>query len=261
MMAAVMRVVAAARAQGRQTAFVVAPREPERILRQRGMTDFRFRQEGHATPDSVAAEWLRACGSWVRLGQHTLDDELGGDRQSAVVQQRTQLCLLHARLEREQRAHLRVAVLLDHEHQLLLLEEFLHFVAERERAQAHVVSLDAVVRKDVERLAHRAIGAAVGHHRDVDVRVLLDDGLRHQPLRRGELAREPVEHDLVFGGIFGVHAVLRVAGAAREVRALRMHAGQRAIRECRRRPRRDSDGISRAWRSRPCRSTLPRSGT
>ena len=45
-----------------------------------------------------------------------------------------------------------------------------------------------------------------------------------------ELAREPVEHDLVFGGILGVRAVLRVARAAREIRALRMHAGQRAVR-------------------------------
>ena len=54
--------------------------------------------------------------------------------------------------------------------------------------------------------------------------------LRHQPLRRGELAREPVEHDLVLGGVFGVAAVLVVARAAREVRALRMHARQRAVR-------------------------------
>ena len=45
-----------------------------------------------------------------------------------------------------------------------------------------------------------------------------------------ELARQPVEHDLVLGRILGVRAVLRVAGAAREIRALGMHARQRAIR-------------------------------
>ena len=130
------RVVAAAGAQRRQPAFVVAAREAERILRQRGMTDFRFRQEGHATPDLAAApDRFELAGLGFDFGEHALDDELGGDRQAAVVQQRAQLRLLDAGLEREQRTHLRVAVLLDDEHQLLLLEEFLHVLAERERAQ------------------------------------------------------------------------------------------------------------------------------
>ncbi len=76
---------------------------------------------------------------------------------------------------------------------------------------------------------HGAVGAAVGHERDVDLRVLVDDRRRHQALGRGELAREAVEHDLVLGRVFRVRAVLRVARAAREVGALRMHARQRAV--------------------------------
>ena len=63
------------------------------------------------------------------------------------------------------------------------------------------------------------------------VPVRLDDRRRHQRLRPLELAQQAVQHDLVFGGILGVAAVLVVTRAAREVGALRRHARQRAVRD------------------------------
>ncbi len=49
MMAPVIEVVAAARAQGRDLALVVAVRVAERVLRQRGMVEFGFGDVGHDT--------------------------------------------------------------------------------------------------------------------------------------------------------------------------------------------------------------------
>ncbi len=57
----------------------------------------------------------------------------------------------------------------------------------------------------------------------------VDDCLRHQCLGGVELALQAIEHDLIFGRVFGVAAVLRVTRAAREIGALGMCAGQRAI--------------------------------
>ncbi len=56
------------------------------------------------------------------------------------------------RLGQQQRLQLRVAVLLDDEHVLVLLEELPHLLAERERADAAVVGMDALGGQPVERL-------------------------------------------------------------------------------------------------------------
>ena len=154
------RVVAATGAQGRERALVIAPREAERVLRQRGMGDLGFGDESHAVlraarPAATARTRQRGSVSHGRplrlrrtarlqLRQHSLDDEARGDRQAVVVQQRAQLRLLDRGLEGEQRAQLRVAVLLHHEQQLVRRQELLHVLAEGEGAHPHVVDADAV---------------------------------------------------------------------------------------------------------------------
>jgi hypothetical protein len=105
-------------------------------------------------------------------------------RQATVVQQRAQLFLGHARLERQQRAQLRIAILLDDEQQPVIGQELLDFLAEREGAHAHVVHLHAARMQDVERLVHGAIRTADRDDRDVGARILLDDRPRHDTSSR-----------------------------------------------------------------------------
>src|SRR6187455_1896961 len=96
-------------------------------------------------------------------------------------------------LDREQALELRVAVLLDHEDPLVLLDELGHLVAERVSAYPAVVDLDAARREPVERLADRNIRAA-----DADEPPLRslgrasDDRLRDELRRGAPLFREPI---------------------------------------------------------------------
>src|SRR5262245_3560234 len=74
------RIVAAARAQRRQRAFVIAPREAERGLGQRRVADLRFRQESHAAPPEVfavagTASGLRVLGSTSASTPLTMNSE------------------------------------------------------------------------------------------------------------------------------------------------------------------------------------------
>ena len=146
------------------------------------------------------------------------------------MQQRAQFRLLDLRLERQQRTHLRVAVLLDHEHEAVGGEELLDLVAEREGLDPQVVERNALAAQHVERFAHGTVGAAEGDQRDLDARILLHQRCGHELPCGGELAQQPVEHDLVIGRVLGVGAELRVTRAAREVRALRVHAREGTIR-------------------------------
>src|SRR4030095_10699341 len=110
-------------------------------------------------------------------------------------------------------------------------EEFLDFLAEWEAAHAHVIRLNATALEDVERFEHRAVAAAERHDANVVRALACERSFRHELLRRVELPFQAIEHDLIVSRVLGVSAVLRVTGAAREIRALRMHAGQRAIRD------------------------------
>src|SRR6185437_14726485 len=109
------------------------------------MGDLGFGEKRHV--DSCAALGARALGSLGRralqiarpnLLQHSLDDEGGGDRQAAVVQKRAQLRLLHARLQCEQAAELRIAILLDYEYHAMIGEEALDILGEWEGPHTHV---------------------------------------------------------------------------------------------------------------------------
>src|SRR5256886_17008103 len=91
----------------------------------------------------------------LELREHALDDERGGDRQPAVVQERPQLRFLHSGLEGEEGAQLRVAVLLDDEEPLVSREEALDVLAEGERAHPHVVDPDAAALQEIGRASCR----------------------------------------------------------------------------------------------------------
>jgi hypothetical protein len=165
------------------------------------------------------------------LGEHGFDDLPRGHRQAAVVQDRMKLVLFHRGLERDQGLQLRVAILLNDEDLLVRRQESVHFAAERERADPHVVDRDAALRKDVHGLACRAVAAADRDQADRVGAGALDDRPGHQRPGPVELADQPVEHELVVGRVLGVTAVLVVSGAAGEVRALGRHARQRPVRD------------------------------
>ena len=145
------------------------------------------------------------------------------------MEQRAQLRFVHFGFEREQRAELRIPVLLHHEQQSMRGEETLHVFREGEGSHTHVVHAHAFFLEHVDGFVDRPIAAADRDDADVAIRSGVDDGARHELLGRLPLAQEAVEHDLIFRGIFGVSAVLRVTRAAGEVGRFRMHARHRAI--------------------------------
>ena len=71
-------------------------------------------------------------------------DEAGGDRRAVVVQDRHQPRRIDAAFVDQQRAQLRVAVLLDHEHEVVLGDEVGDVLVEREGAHAQHVEPMAV---------------------------------------------------------------------------------------------------------------------
>src|SRR4029079_19779066 len=97
-------------------------------------------------------------------------------------------------LDREQALELRVAVLLDHEDSLVLLDELGHLVSEWVGAYPAVVDLNATRRDSVERLADRTLRAA-----DADESPLRrlgrasDDRLRNELRGRAPLLSEPID--------------------------------------------------------------------
>src|ERR1044071_5307762 len=98
-------------------------------------------------------------------------------------------------LERDQAAELRIAVLLDDEDAIMLLEELHDLLAERERADAAVVDVDPLVGQLVEPLVDAGTAAAEGH--DAPIRRLprlADHGLGHQLRGRGPLRAQPVDY-------------------------------------------------------------------
>ena len=70
-------------------------------------------------------------------------DEARGDRRAVVVQDRHQPHRIDAAFVDDQRAQLGVAVLLDHEHEVVLVDEVGRRWVEREGADAQPVELGA----------------------------------------------------------------------------------------------------------------------
>src|SRR5262249_6746132 len=129
--------------------------------------------------------------------------------------------------ENEQRAELRIAVLLDDKTDLVLRDECLNTRIEGESPYAHHIGEDAILRQEAGRFANGLIAAAEGDETDGG-RGLGDHRRRDELRRRLVFARQPVYHLLVFIRYFGVSSGLRMAGAPGEVRRFRIHARERA---------------------------------
>ena len=109
-------------------------------------------------------------------------------------------------------------------------EKLLDLFSERERTYAHVIDLNATALQYVERFSNRAIATPEGDDARGMRVAAFKYRTRHPLLRSLELAFQAIEDDLILGRVLGVAAVLRMAGTSREVRPLRMNAGQGSIR-------------------------------
>src|SRR4029077_16800557 len=83
--------------------------------------------------------------------------------------------------------------------------------------------------EDVDGLVDGTVAAAERDDGGLGAGGRLYDRARHQLLARRPFLQQPIEHQLVFGGVLGVGAELRVPGAAGEVGGLRMYARERAV--------------------------------
>ena len=102
-----------------------------------------------------------------------VDDRLAGHRESAVAQDGLEFGLVDRGLEGQERAQLRVAVLLHHEDRGVQAQEALHFVVEGKGLDAQIVDWNLLPREHIDRLAHRTVAAADAH--DADLVVALAD--------------------------------------------------------------------------------------
>jgi hypothetical protein len=84
-------------------------------------------------------------------------DEARGDRRAVVVQDRHQLRRIDAEFVDQQRAHLRVAVLLDDEDVSCAAMKSLDRSLEREGAHAQRIDVDAARSSTSQRLVHRRL--------------------------------------------------------------------------------------------------------
>jgi hypothetical protein len=115
-----------------------------------------LREVGHA------AALSRLGGREDRLdvvGAHSsgdrVDDESRRDRRAVVVQDRLELRRVDLLLVDQHHAQLRVAVLLDDEHRLVLGDEAVDRGAEGEAAHPKRVDVHALLLERLERLGHR----------------------------------------------------------------------------------------------------------
>ncbi len=151
-----------------------------------------------------------------------LDDEAGGDRRAVVVQHRCQPRRIHPALVDDQHAHLRIAVLFDHEHLVVLADEIGDLFVEGKSADAQRIEMQPLLLEGIERFLHRRAGRAVEDHAEPG---LLQgrpcDRLRQHPLRSLELAQQPLHVIHVIRSGFAVLGVTVLGGAAGEKRAAR----------------------------------------
>ena len=146
------------------------------------------------------------------------------------MQDLADLRLVFADFEAQQVAHLPVAILFDHVDAVVIRDELLDVVGERQRAQAKVIRFEvALAAQLIARLLEREVGGAVRDESDLRA-ATVNHRLRHILLRRLILPRQPIDGSLVILGTFRVAAVCIVTGAAREVRRHIRVAGKRTER-------------------------------
>ena len=177
-----------------------------------------FRDVGHAAFSSFA----------FTPGDHVMR----AHREAAVVAHRLQLLDRHAGLEHQQAAQLPVAVLLDDEVHVVRLEELprpRRRTGSRGRACSRARCRPAASRSSAS--MHAAWQPPTVTSPSFAPGVVLTIGAGTALRRALDLAIEAIDDLDVLVGVFGVAAELVVARAAREVRALRVHARQRPVRD------------------------------
>src|SRR5579862_3354813 len=126
---------------------------------------------------------------------------------------------------------LTVAVLFDDVNAIVALDERRDFGRERQRAQAHVVELDAGFAQIIARFYSGEVRRSIGENGDLTVFLLFDDGRRHGPARRIVLADETIEISLPDLRHLGIASLFIVSRPAREESGVGMlRARKRPIR-------------------------------
>src|SRR5579863_7070192 len=115
-------------------------------------------------PDLIRPSWYglaeRDYLEFVDLFGDRAGDELRGDRRAVEVQYLGQPRRIDLQFVHQQRAQLAVAVLLDHEHLVVLGDELPHVIVEREATHAQQIEMDTVFREPLLRLVHGRAGRA-----------------------------------------------------------------------------------------------------
>jgi len=132
-------------------------------------------------------------------------------------------------LERQQRAQLRIAVLLTTKMTTVRVENRSTSSVNGKARTPHVVHPHAARAQQVmaSRIRPSQLPTDTITSSLSAVASMIARG--HEFLRRGPFYEQPVEEQLIVGRILGVHAKLGVSRAAREIGCLRMHPRQSAI--------------------------------
>src|SRR4051812_42586340 len=109
------------------------------------------------------------------LAHDRLDYVPRAKREAAVVEDRAQAVFAHRSFQYQQRAQLRVTVLLHNETEIVVFDELFHGLIEWEAANAHVIGRNAARRKHVYRFVHSRIAASDGNDTDAGIWLPLND--------------------------------------------------------------------------------------
>ncbi len=176
-------IVSAARAQRRDASFIIAVGD----------------SPARCSAGPCDAAWAWRCRSLFRGlladGSHAAGDHAGDvacrDRRAVIVQQRDEARGIDPAFGDEQLLQLRVAVLLDHEHLIMRLDELRHLVGKGEGAHAQRVQMQSVFVQRLQRFVHRHAGGAEIDRAPARRRLGgAQDRARHQRLGGLELAQQ-----------------------------------------------------------------------
>ena len=148
------------------------------------MKDMVFSLSGQRVLLAVTADSRGASGSVARMPSTMGSHDIG---KPAVAQDGLELGFVDGGLEGQERAQLRVAILLDDEDRRMQTQEALDVVPEREGLDAQVIDVDFLAREHIDRLAHRAVAAADAHDADLAVALADQFGLGHVASRRSRI--------------------------------------------------------------------------
>ena len=146
------------------------------------------------------------------------------------MQQRYQLVRVHAEIENQQGAQLRVTILFDNVDDFVLVDELLDRLTEWKRLYTAVIQTDVPLAEPGERFPAGTVAAANRENGGIVEFRVRDFRLRYELASCLPLHQQPVDDFLVIRRVLGIRAVLRVARAAREVRSLGVRPRQRPVR-------------------------------